>query len=380
MARRADRSDLADRADVLTRLLTRLPLALRRAVPRTRRRRRLAALGAIALGLAPASWPNPAPAELSGPGRLRFVAVATAAVDKRALGPFKLDRAWQIVARPRSYSGFSGLVALGQGRLFAATDRGGTLTFSAPDAPRREPPVGGDAFQGQVSIHFSDVEAATTDPETGQMWLATEGVSAIQRFDFRGGRLVDGKGQFSAAMAGWRGNSGPEAMVRLADGRFLVLREAALGYGEGSRHEALLFLGDPVERQGAVQRFTMLGPDGYKPTDAALLPDGRVLVLMRKVTWPAPPRFAGLIALGDPAEIRKGGVWHLRRLAHWRSGFPSDNFEALAVEPGDSADPDAPLTVWMLSDDNRADFQKTMLWKLRLDPARLPNRKQKGAR
>ncbi len=300
------------------------------------------------------------------------------------MGPFVLEKAWRIEARPRTYSGFSALVALGNGRLFAATDRGVTMEFSAPDAAERKLPVGGNAFNGQISIHFTDVEAAAADLAKGKIWLVAESINAVQRFDYRDGRLVGGVGVFHPAIQTWRGNSGPETMVRLADGRFLLLREGFAGLAESARHEALLFLGDPVSRPKAVQRFFFVGPEGYKPTDGALLPDGRVLVLMRKVTWPAPPRFAGLIAIGDPREIRKGREWRVRRLAHWRGGGITDNFEALAIEPSNAADPDAPLTVWMLSDDNRADLQNTLLWKLRLDPARLSKQKnapkQKGAR
>ena len=51
-----------------------------------------------------------------------------------------------------------------------------------------------------------------------------------------------------AAMRSWRGNSGAEAMVRLADGRFLVFAE---GRDEGALiATSPLFAGDPA-RSGA---------------------------------------------------------------------------------------------------------------------------------
>ncbi|MDD3799832.1 MAG: esterase-like activity of phytase family protein, partial [Novosphingobium sp.] len=111
----------------------------------------------------------------------------------------------------------------------------------------------------------------------------------------------------------------------------------------------------------------------YRPTDMAQLPDGRVLVLLRRLVWPMPPRFAGKIAIADPAEIRKDGTWTGKVAANLASPLPTDNFEGLAVETGE----DGETIVWVISDDNTARSQRTILLKLRWlgEPAR-----KKGAR
>jgi hypothetical protein len=148
-----------------------------------------------------------------------------------------------------------------------------------------------------------------------------------------------------------------------------VLQEATTGWNEERLHRAVIFPGDPT-RPGEPDRFTFAGPDRFSPVDMAQLPDGRVLVLMRRLVWPMPFRFAGGIALADPADIRSGGTWRAREVAKLSSQLPLDNFEGIAVEPRG----DGKLTVWLISDDNQALSQRTLLWKMALDPERLPPR------
>jgi len=307
------------------------------------------------------------------------VALETASVDATNLGPFQLEKAWQIEDRKGRYGGFSGLVALGDSRLLAITDGGLSLEFSAPDAQRRDPPIGGVVVYQQADKFHQDSEAATGDLATGRIWLAFEFSNIIARFELRDGRLVKSKPVRPPAMSTWGNNAGPESLARLPDGRFIAIREGFTELFDRRRHAAVLFAGDPVEKPDDVKTFTFVGPSGYSPTDAADLPDGRVLVLMRRVVWPMPPRFGGAIVLGDPGAIRAGRDWPVRTLATWQGGLPVDNLEGMAIEPP-TDDPKEPLTVWLISDDNCATFQRTALWKLRLDPADLPDAKMKKAR
>jgi hypothetical protein len=110
------------------------------------------------------------------------------------------------------------------------------------------------------------------------------------------------------------------------------------------------------------------GPGRFSPTDAAQLPDGRILVLMRRAVWPMPARFAGRIALFDPADIAAGRTVRAQTVAMLSSLLPVDNFEGIAIEPRG----DGKVTVWLISDDNGAAAQRTLLWKLVLDPTDLP--------
>lgn len=321
--------------------------------------RRLLAL-LLAIGLAP-TWLRDAPAPPNREQRVEAEAVPLAplAHQAAALGEFRLDGAWHLVSPHDDFGGFSALLRVEGGQFLALSDLGHALDFPAPGGltgPVRLRPI---APQRSYLKSDYDAEAATRDPATGRIWIAWETTNTISRHD---PALKREKTVAPPAMS-WGVNSGPESMVRLADGRFLVLREAFTGRAEDRRHAALLFPGDPVEGARPVQ-FIMSGPRGMQPTDAAQLPDGRVLVLLRKLVWPMPPRFAGSLAIGDPAAIRAGRVWHLREVAKLSSSLAVDNFEGIAIETGENGR----VIVWLISDDNGAVSQRTLLWKLTVRP------------
>jgi hypothetical protein len=256
------------------------------------------------------------------------------------------------------------MVRVRSGRLLAISDLGDFLDFARPGAPAGPARIGPVLELTGDSKSSRDIESATYDPASGWLWMGFEGLNAIARTrtDFSGREMVQ-----PAAMRNWPGNRGPEAMVRLADGRFVVLSEAYTSWTGSRLHEALLFPGDPVA--GAQpQRFTFAGAEGYRPTDMAQLPDGRVLILMRRLRWPLPPLFADKIVIADPAEIRPDGIWRAVELTDIAAPAPVDNYEALTIEPG----PDGKLLAWIMSDDNRAATQATYLLKLEFRMTDLP--------
>ena len=280
------------------------------------------------------------------------------------LGVFRLEGAWHMASRSRGFGGYSTLLAMPDGQLLAVGDSGGYLRFTLPG---QKP---GALASGSLDISRwndkadRDIESATRDPRTGTIWLGLEGSNSIVRL---GPELnVEAKVR-PGAIRHWGVNSGPEAMTRLADGRFVLLREAFKGRLEDRRHDAVVFEGDPATRPKSWQ-FTFDGPKGFSPTDITQLPDGRLLILMRRLVWPMPQRFAGRIAIADPAEIRPGAIWHAREVARIATSLPVDNFEGLAAVPQGKDR----LTVWLISDDNFSDFQRTLLWKLSVDPRDLP--------
>lgn len=301
---------------------------------------------------------------------LVFTPVALPAPARLAgLGPFRLERIWRMDADDSRFGGYSALVPLPGGRLLAVGDRANLLRFSPPGEPAAPaviaPLVKGLAFD----TTGVDSESAARDPATGRTWIGWETKNAISRHE--PGR-IDPRVVHPPAMAGWPDNRGAETLARLHDGRFLVLREGFGGRDDdavfgGDRHEGLLFADDPVE--GAVPlRFTFVGPPGFYPVDAAQIPDGRVLILMRRLVWPIPARFAGRLVLADPRAIRGGREWRGTVVARLSSTLPIDNFEGLAVEPRRGG----ALTVWLIADANSSVTQRTLLWRMALDPKRLP--------
>jgi hypothetical protein len=170
-------------------------------------------------------------------------------------------------------------------------------------------------------------------------------------------------------MRDWRKNSGPETMARLADGRFLIIAEGADQSGM-TDHPALLFAGDPVASQLLPLTFRFVPEPGYDPVDATQLPDGRLLILLRRVTYTIPAEFDTTIALADPATIRPGEPWRARVIQRLSGDVFGDNFEGIAFIP-DPADP-ARGAVWVIADDNFSVFQRNLLVRFAWDDAGIP--------
>lgn len=284
---------------------------------------------------------------------------------KAHLGPFRLEGAWHMTLGSDLFGSYSALVALPDKRLLAVADNGRFLTFMPPGERAYTPRFGTLLSDDRSEKRNVDTESATRDPKTGTIWLGLEYINAIVRI---GPHWMETGRVKPPAMASWPSNSGAEAMVRLSDGRFVALSEGAREWIRPRRHAGVLFAGDPIAQRGKALPFTFDGPPSFDPVDMAQMPDGRVLVLMRTLIWPLPERFAGRIAIGDPKQIRAGGTWKVSEVARLASGLPIDNFEGMAMVPRR----DGKLTVWLISDDNQTKLQRTLLWKLVVDPADLP--------
>lgn len=294
------------------------------------------------------------------------LAMPSKRVLKGYLGPFRMDGAWQMRSSNERFFGYSGLVAQSDGRMLAFNDAGDTLTFAAPGAPAIRPRFTKPWLaKRRTDKAGRDVESVTRDPKTGRYWIGLEGSNQILRLS---PRLRETGHVAPREMSGWGINTGPEAMTRMPDGRFVTIREVTTSWRESRLHEGLLFAGDPIEHP-VPRRFLFDGPDNFSVVDMAMLPDGRALILMRRLLWPAPMRFAGRIVIADTARLRPGGVWRSIPLASLASVLPVDNFEAIATVPQAGGR----VVVWVMSDDNAMRvLQRTLLWKLSVDPKALP--------
>ena len=262
--------------------------------------------------------------------------------------------AWQLTSSHAEFGSYSALAALDDDRLAAFSDRGARLDFTAPGGGDKPTSPRFDvlaATRGTASKRERDAEAVARDPASGTLWVAYEQTHSIVRFA-PGGTVTGRVGP--AAMRGWPANRGAEAMVRLGDGRFVVIAEVR---ADGS-HRALLFARDPVEG-GAPLAFEYAPPPGMRPTDIAALPDGRVVVLNRELLFPW--RFRAALSVLDPREIRRSKVWRGREIACFGPSRLADNYEGMAMVPrGKGA-----FTIWLISDDNQAALvQRTLLMKL----------------
>lgn len=279
------------------------------------------------------------------------------------IGPLRVTGAWHLTSPNQRFGGYSALVQSAPGRLLAISDGGYTLDFPLPG--RAGPVRIADLFEAGAGRKADrDTEAAQRDPRTGQLWVAAEGRNLIMRFD---AALALEAWSQPRALRGWPSNTGPETLAVLPGGRFAAICECRSRWHASAAYPALLFPGDPA--MGAEPlRFFVAGPWDYRPTDAAVLPDGRLLVVLRRLVWPFPLRFGARLALLDLGGAAPGAVVPLRDLGALPAGVPMDNYEGLALEPLGQGR----MAAWLISDDNAAAFQRTLLLRLEFRLDQLP--------
>ena len=203
-----------------------------------------------------------------------------------------------------------------------------------------------------------DSESLAIDPTTGRAWVGFERWNTIGRYApglARGERLA-----MPRAMDAWPDNGGPEAMVRLRDGRFMVISESGRPKGgpRGGR-DALVFAGDPTVRTRPAFRFVYRPPRHYDPSDVTELPDGRLLVLNRRFRLPFV--WSVKLTIVERGAMRPGRQAIGREIATIAPPLTSDNYEGVAVTREGNA-----TIVWLVSDDNQSMLERTLLMKFRL--------------
>ncbi|BBC71510.1 conserved hypothetical protein [Altererythrobacter sp. B11] len=328
---------------------------------------RLLAVALVAAALAPGTWWRERVSWGTAEGSPLLTAVPLSVPTDQA-GPLRVTGLWWLRSTNQHFGGFSALLARPGGRLFAASDRGRQMDFSSPSDGGGRGPAQFAFFAGRQELDKAgaDIESLTADPASGRIWAGYEGANAIERYDpgFANRRRAQ-----PAAMRDWPRNSGPEAILHLRDGRFIVLAEGDPAPLPGETTPGLLFPADPVDAEGDESeplRFRFPRPDGFRPVDMAQLPDGRVLILLRKFVLGLPPHFETRIILADPARITGGGAWSGETLFELASPLPRENYEGMAIVPG----PGDAVTIWLISDDNTSVFQRTLLMRLAWSPSR----------
>ena len=315
--------------------------------------RLLFALAALILlaTFAPPALQRPAPALDRAALEAVPVPLDRADPSRRRVGALEFLGGWSLESPAQPFGGISALHVEG-GEGVAFSDSG--LVFRFPLPPARGPVrierlVAGPGPPQRKTDR--DVEAAVVRGRLA--WIGFERVNAVWRYDRIGWRET--AGSFPAKMEEWEANKGAEAMLRLPDARFLVFSE-----GEGGESDAILFHGDPALPGTPTTRLRYRPPQGYRITDAALLPDGRMLLLNRRFRLLG--GVAAKLTVADPGRLREGTAIEGREIAAFRPPMSVDNFEALAV-----AEEGGRTILWMASDDNFNPLQRTLLLKFALD-------------
>lgn len=277
---------------------------------------------------------------------------------RMTVGPLTFLGGVRLTSRDGGFGGFSSLSVAGD-RFTLLSDGGNIVRFRMDPCFRITEPWFGDLPAGPGrgwTKRDRDSESMAVGPD-GRVWVGFEGANEVWRY--APGLTAPARAARPPAMAGWVENGGAESLVRLRDGRFLVIAETDRRAGTAARN-ALLFDGDPVAQPARGIRFGYVPPAGYDPSDAAELPDGRVLVLNRRLDWPFTWRVA--LTVIDPRGVRPGQVVAGRAIARLEPPLTTDNYEGIAIAREHGA-----TIVWLVSDDNQFVLERTLLLKFRLD-------------
>lgn len=270
---------------------------------------------------------------------------------------------WQIESPDPAFGSISSMAIVPEG-LLLLSDAGGAvwLTLDGDGRPTeraRFADLPGGPEAGSEKWH-RDSEAMALDPRGRSAWVAFERVNEIWRYS---SDLLRVQARASPpSLRDWPLNSGAEALVRLGSRRFLVFAERAEP-APGS-FAAVAFDRDPTDPAAKATPFLHRPPSGFRTTDGALLRDGRVLLLHRRIG--VRPFLSAKLTVIDPALIRRDEIVSGDEIASLAPPLAVDNMEALAV--GEEA---GRTIVWIASDDNfGAPYQHTLLLKFALDDAR----------
>jgi hypothetical protein len=279
---------------------------------------------------------------------LSFEAVPLHAGDPRArrVGRLLYLGGWRITSNDFRFGGLSAIEVAG-GEVLAFSDAGSRIRFPLPR--------GGGSVRASIDAPAGrksdrDVESMAADGR--RVWIGLERRNMVERFDRDSWRRE--AAARPGAMRRWRANRGPEALLRLPDGRFLVFSE-----GSGGPSEALLFAGDPTLEDIPAVRLRYRPPRGYRVTDAALLPDGRALFLSRRVRLLE--GMSAKLAVARLDRLKAGALIEGEEIASLHRPMAVDNMEAVSVgrEGGRTI-------VWLASDDNFNPLQRSLLLKFAL--------------
>ena len=282
---------------------------------------------------------NPIPLDERDPGR-------------RQVGRLLYLGGWEMRSNDPRFGGISAM-HVEDGEVMAVSDSGSVIRFRLAGASASILPLpSGPGSSARKSNRDSEALAVHRQ----NAWIAFEGENQVWRYSRGDWRRRAAAAP--AAMEKWPSNAGTEAMLRLADGRFLLFAEGEAG-GEGAT-AALLFEGDPADAATKSAPIAYRAPKGYRITDAALLPGGGILFLNRRFT--VTEGVSAKLTVAPKQRIAAGMTLQGAEIAELRPPLAVDNMEALSVtlEGGRTI-------VWIASDDNFNPLQRTLLLKFALE-------------
>jgi hypothetical protein len=274
------------------------------------------------------------------------------------VGPLRYLGGLVLKSGDERFGGLSGLVVGDDGRLVAVSDRGywfeATLERDATGrlvglANARYSPMLNEAG-GAVQTHWLTGDAEALQRDGNDLVVAFERRHRLWRYDARGdlARARPRPVPLPDVVTRLPRNGGIEALAVLGPGRLLAIGEEPLD----GREDAPVNTGWIVGPDGVVS--VNYPNTSWRPTDAARLPNGDLLVLERRFFLIA--GFASRIKRIPATAIVAGGMLDGEVIARLEPPLLSDNFEGIAIVAGPG-----PLRIYLLSDDNFRFLQRTLL-------------------
>ncbi len=260
-------------------------------------------------------------------------------------------------ANRADFGGFSGMLLDEDGTITALTDKAhwarAKLIFddngALSDIEGLEVWRLYGADGGFLQRPFTDAEGITRDGDN--LLISFEGRDRVSRFAGLWGPEQPVAG-LPAALDDLRTNKGLEGLLKLPDGRLVMVAEEPIDTDDN--------IGWILE-DGTARPFAITRTNGFSPTDLALGPDGETVYLLeRRYSFFGGPgmrirRFA--LAELEPDALIEGET-----LIEAGAGEAVDNMEALATRRG----PGGETELLVLSDDNFSFRQRTLLLHFRV--------------
>lgn len=321
-------------------------------------RRRVFRLSAAVVALALANCGQAPGGAIKQPGAVVTDVVAEpldiTQPERNSIGLLRYRGGFSITSSDERFGGLSGLLVSGDGsRFLALSDLGywvrGALRYDdngdlvgASDVdmvPLRR--VSGEPTRWGSE---SDAESLARDPGgAGEIFVGFERTHRIWQYNDpdASARPV----ATPVAVADQPSNGGIEALTTLADGRLVAISEEHPA-GQGQR-------GWFATADGRWEAFTWLTSERFRPTGAATMPNGDLLVLERRF-----PPVGARLRLAPATAVVAGAVVDGEEIARLEGSITVDNMEGVDVRQGPNG---GNSLIYLLSDDNFNVFQRTLI-------------------
>ncbi|MDA0240609.1 MAG: esterase-like activity of phytase family protein [Proteobacteria bacterium] len=259
-------------------------------------------------------------------------------------------------SRDPRFGGFSGLLVSQDGRRLTAVSDDGILLNARLSYDRlgwmtnvseaELTPLVSVAGRPLGYKRVRDAEALAADP-AGNLIVAFEHDHRLWRYRAGLPKLIPGPKDIAAQPT----NRGLEALTRLVDGRLLAVSEGLRTKSPTGGFQGWLLPTDG-NRWDSIE---IVAHRRYRPTGAATLPNGDVILLERWFSRLA--GFSTRIRRIPISQIRPGTRLAGTEIAVIDSPMNVDNFEGIAARQAE----DGKTILYLLSDDNFNGLQRTLL-------------------